>query len=162
MILLVLVIMVKQNRVPLNRMVAPGTFDSVKSLAVELGCSEGEVIDRAVRQFVEDETPGERSEVPVELELHVRETLERVKALPELHEIGTLLGYLIEPLKGVRAPVASPATPGLPPSHMVDCKHCGGRKFGATKHATICSGCKSVGHTSPPEECPPCTEGKAI
>lgn len=158
--------MAKQNRVPLNRMVAPGTFDSVKSLAVELGCSEGEVIDRAVRQFVEDETPGERSEVPPELEAHVREVLERVKALPELHEIGTLLGHLIEPLKGMRAPSIAP--PQVVPltetgtGYMIQCRHCGERRFGATKFATICLECKAGGHTNAPGECPRCTEGAGI
>jgi hypothetical protein len=38
----------KSKRIPLNRLVLPGTFETVKLLADQLECSEGEVVDRAV------------------------------------------------------------------------------------------------------------------
>lgn len=41
------------------------------------------------------------------------------------------------------------------------CKHCGVR-FAGAKFATLCSECKSSGHTNQPNECPKCNEGNAI
>lgn len=40
--------MAKKKRVPLNRLVTSETFELVKLLAVDLECSEGEVLDQAV------------------------------------------------------------------------------------------------------------------
>lgn len=40
--------MAKKKRVPLNRLVTEETFESVKELAGDLECSEGEVLDQAV------------------------------------------------------------------------------------------------------------------
>lgn len=39
------------------------------------------------------------------------------------------------------------------------CLHCG-EGFAGPKWATICSGCKSVGHTGAPANCPPCLEAQ--
>lgn len=102
-----------------------------------------------------------------EFKAEVREMVEKVRALPVLEEIGTLLGHLLDSAE-VRNVTATPgyARPerpqSLPSSHMVNCIHCGERRFGATKFATICSECKSAGHTNDPRECPRCTEGAAI
>lgn len=41
------------------------------------------------------------------------------------------------------------------------CKHCG-NKFAGSRFATICSGCKSQGHTNQPAECPRCTEATSL
>lgn len=40
--------MAKPKRVPLNRLVLPATFALVKTLAEQLECSEGDVLDKAV------------------------------------------------------------------------------------------------------------------
>lgn len=50
--------MAKAKRVPLNRLVKPETFDTVKNLAEVLECSEGEVVDKAV-EFFEVHSGGE-------------------------------------------------------------------------------------------------------
>ena len=41
------------------------------------------------------------------------------------------------------------------------CKHCGER-FAGSRFATICSSCKSQGHTNEPAECPKCTEASSL
>lgn len=41
------------------------------------------------------------------------------------------------------------------------CRHCGVR-FAGQRFATICSSCKSGGHTLTPAECPACNEGRGI
>lgn len=103
-----------------------------------------------------DRTP----EVSPELRAQVEQILSGVEHLLTLEGMmEALVRYVTE----IKPPGHAPATlPSVPPPHLVNCLHCGERKFGVTKFATVCSECKSVGHTSPPEECPPCTEGKAI
>lgn len=103
-----------------------------------------------------DRSPSESSP---ELRAHVQELVAQMKELPRLAEIGELLGHLIEPLKGERAPSV---TPVLPVSAKTQgCKHCGAM-FAGPKSATICADCKASGHTLTPAECPRCTEGAAI
>ncbi len=41
------------------------------------------------------------------------------------------------------------------------CRHCG-RGFAGPRFATICSECKSAGHTLAPNECPVCNEAGAL
>jgi hypothetical protein len=50
--------MAKAKRVPLNRLVKPETFESVKMLAEVMECSEGEVVDKAVGFFEEHSASG--------------------------------------------------------------------------------------------------------
>lgn len=94
------------------------------------------------------------------------ELLEGVRKLLGLEGmLESLVQYMVEG----RAPsgeVGMPSLVNAPPvssgSHTINCLHCGERRFGATRHATICSECKSAGHTLAPAECPRCTEGEAI
>lgn len=54
---------------------------------------------------------------------------------------------------------ASPVVDNRPKN--ATCKHCG-EMFAGARFATICPGCKSLGHTLMPAECPRCTEGISI
>lgn len=56
--------------------------------------------------------------------------------------------------------VAAEATADLRPRNAT-CKHCG-TMFAGARFATICPGCKSIGHTLTAAECPVCGEGLSI
>jgi hypothetical protein len=94
-----------------------------------------------------------------EFKAEVREMVEKVRALPLLEEIGTLLGHLLDSAEP-RAGAVEDFPPFIAPKTRT-CKHCGGM-YAGPKTSSICSDCKSGGHTLAPAECPRCTEGEAI
>ena len=158
-------VMTKRARVPLNRTVDPETFDKVKLLAKSLECSEGEVIDRAVIEFSLEKSlvksqEASNGEPTPEFRAHVKELVERVRALPMLEEIGTLLGHLLESRSASVVPGAQVVSGWAGPRDR-QCKHCP-ELFAGPKSATICPNCKSSGHTNAPSECPRCTEGEGL
>ncbi len=114
---------------------------------------------------------GEDGQDPVsQMPHHVAEILELSRSMA-----GTLEGAILQADAAVtqavfaeRSILKLPAKGDLHPEQPADnrpknvtCRHCGAR-FAGQRFATICSSCKSDGHTLTPAECPICNDGRAI
>lgn len=143
-------------KVALNTMVAAETMEAIRSLAT--GKSQGQVVDEAIAAIQGGDQHSEVNRWFRETWTRLDEILETVQTVPSdaaSREPGGDIEFGIETDGSFRAVAA----PNLPKN--ATCRHCGNR-FAGPKYATICSLCKSVGHTGDLRDCPRCTAGQAI
>lgn len=72
---------------------------------------------------------------------------------------GAILNAGAQVTREIMETTAHPLTDNRPKNCF--CKHCSNR-FAGPRFASICSNCKSGGHTNQPSECPLCNEGSSI
>ncbi len=148
-------------KVALNTMVAPGTLEAIRGMAI--GKSQGQVVDEAINALQGGDKHGEVNRWFRETWGRLDEVLKILQSTPTENSYFDLYSAAI-----IKQRQETPIEPsqisgvqrGSPPKNAF-CKHCGNR-FVGSKYATICSECKSTGHTLIPAECPICTAGAAI
>lgn len=106
-------------------------------------------------------------------ETAVSEILELVRGLPDATDIEGVIRNVIQEFRAARTasvPVTTlPAASGafeetVPVDNRAKncrCRHCG-QPFAGPRFSTLCSECKSTGHTLTPAECPRCNEASAL
>lgn len=130
--------MAKSKRIPLNRLVLPGTFETVKLLAEQLECSEGEVVDKAVEALAVVQSFGVEALKPPQ-----PASLVTPQEVSRYTDPSQILGVS-------RGPA------GQFPCRCVH-SGCRGAKFqGASKFANLCPACRESGHAGEPRSCRSC------
>lgn len=113
---------------------------------------------------------------PFEKQDAIAELLELVRSLPDTVDFEEVVRRVIQEAKIGEKPQSVPSAVVLPSASepfeeeipVVDkrpkncrCQHCG-KPFAGPRFSTLCSDCKSAGHTLSPAECPKCNEGTSI
>lgn len=148
-----------------NIRVADGRVEAVrqrlKEVASQMGISQGDVLEKGLEKLGEGASASEGG--------IAQKTYERAGRIENMVEELLGLGVSVQPrvdaggsstplLDMVRGRVDVPAD-NRPKNAR--CKHCG-EMFAGARFATICPGCKSIGHTLMPADCPVCGEGLSI